>query len=86
MARIKLQYNRGELKSLHEGDPVVIMDAKIYYHLLPAIKGLHKKAVARYEKLHDIHESGEATEKQQTDLMIAENLKEMYEELISIAE
>lgn len=86
MARIKLQYNYGELKSLHAGDPVVIMDAKIYYHLLPVIKGVYKKIVTRYEKLHDIHESGEATEKQQTDLMIAENLKEMYEELISIAE
>ncbi len=84
MARIKLQYNRGELTSLYAGDPVVIMDMKLYYRLAPAIKSLHKRALARYEKLKDIHEAGEATEKQQTYLMLAEQETSQYEEMLSI--
>ena len=52
--------------------------------LVPAIKTLHKRAVARYERLKDIHESGEATEKQQTDLMLAEQEMNQYSEMLSI--
>lgn len=85
MARIKTQYNNGDLKSLFPNDPVVVMDMKLYYRLVPAIKTLHKRAVARYERLKDIHEkSGEATEKQQTDLMLAEQEMNQYGEMLSI--
>ncbi len=84
MARIKTQYNNGDLKSLFPNDPVVVMDMKLYYRLVPAIKTLHKRAVARYERLKDIHESGEATEKQQTDLMLAEHEMNQYSEMLSI--
>lgn len=44
MARIKTQYNNGDLKSLFPNDPVVVMDLKLYRRLEPAIRSLHKRA------------------------------------------
>ena len=84
MARIKTQYNNGDLKSLFPNDPVVVMDMKLYYRLVPAIKTLHKRAVARYERLTKIYIQNEITEKQQTDLMLAVQEMNQYEEMLLI--
>ena len=54
--------------------------------LIPCIKSALNKARKRYEKYRDIHEIGEATERQQTQLIKAEEEEHRLKDILDKAE
>ncbi len=53
--------------------------------LIPLIRRALKKALVKEDKYRDIHESGEASERQETKLMKCEDEVSMLDGLLSLA-
>lgn len=64
----------------------LVMDAEIAIYLLGPLKRELKHVARLYEKYKDIHESGEATKRQQTMMVKYEDQLRMLDMIISVIE
>ena len=64
----------------------LVMDALTAAAMLPALKRERQREAKLYEKYKDIHESGEADEKQQTLMMKHENALRTMDRIIETIE
>ncbi|MCH5235531.1 MAG: hypothetical protein J1E16_09565 [Muribaculaceae bacterium] len=64
--------------------PFLRLDESEVKELIKILKDPYKKALRKLEKYQDIHESGEATERQENILLQTEELVRLMDNIINI--